>query len=525
VTDLATKSESDGSTEASSTMGETGLEPATTATAVLDAPASAALPAGDAALATQAFDTGSGASGTSGTGTGPVQWAPAEPAPRKKRLWLWIGAPVAVLTAGAVAASLVLIAPGTAVAGVPVGFMTAGAATDAITQRLADTTLVLGAGGPSITGAELGATVDAAAIAEEAFADRPMWNIGQWGGDPIDAQVTVDAATATAALRAALPADYVDPVGASVAFDGTSFVVTPAVAGTGIDVDAITTALHDAFVAGETSVTIDPTPSSIDAVATTDAAQAIADSANAMLATVGFYVGDERTVPVDAATAASWITITADDAGTFSLTADASKIQPVVDTLQPLVDRAAANGTVITNSDGTVLETTVAGADGRVLGDTSTVAQDFANQLADGNSAFALPVEVTPAVTTTLARVLEVDLSEQRLYLKENDVVVDSWLISSGESRSPTITGHYRVNSHYRVQTMSSTSATDPYWNYEVPNIEWIMYFNGSQAFHGVYWHNNFGTAMSHGCVGMPNYRAKQIYDWAPNGADVWIHA
>ena len=153
------------------------------------------------------------------------------------------------------------------------------------------------------------------------------------------------------------------------------------------------------------------------------------------------------------------------------------------------------------------------------------MANDFANQLASGNGAYALPVEVTPAVTTTLQRLLEVDLSEQRLYLKENGNVVDSWAISSGESRSPTITGHYRVNSHYRVQTMSSTSATDPYWNYEVPNIEWIMYFNGSQAFHGVYWHNNFGTPMSHGCVGMPNSRAKQIYDWSPNGVDVWIHA
>jgi lipoprotein-anchoring transpeptidase ErfK/SrfK len=39
-----------------------------------------------------------------------------------------------------------------------------------------------------------------------------------------------------------------------------------------------------------------------------------------------------------------------------------------------------------------------------------------------------------------------------------------------------------------------------------------------------VYWHNNFGTPQSHGCVGMPNYRAKQIYDWSPTGVDVWIH-
>jgi len=522
VTDLATKSGADGTSDTSSlalgggTAAESGAATAAT-TAVLDAPASG-IPASGAP------DSGIPASGIPASGA-PAQWAPADPAPKKRRLWLWIGVPVALVTAGAVAASLVLIAPGTAVAGVPVGLMTAGAATDAIDQRLAETTIVLGEGGPTVTGAELGASVDAQALAESAFGDRPMWNVTQWFGDPVDADVTVDAAQADAALRAALPADFSEPVGATVAFDGTSYVVTPAVAGTGVDLDAITAALHDAFVAGTPSVTVDPTPTPVEAAATTEAAQAAADGANAMLSTVGFYVGDERTVPVDAATAASWLTITADAAGTFSIVADAAKIQPVVDTLAPLIDRSPVDGTVITNSDGTVLETTVPGADGRVLGDTSGVAQDFATQLASGNGVYALPVEVTPAVTTTLARLLEVDLSEQRLYLKENGAVVDSWLISSGQSKSPTTEGRFRVNSHYRVQTMSSTSSTDPYWNYEVPNIEWIMYFNGSQAFHGVYWHNDFGTPQSHGCVGMPNYRAQQIYNWAPNGVDVWIHA
>ncbi|MFT3798273.1 L,D-transpeptidase family protein [Microbacterium sp.] len=455
----------------------------------------------------------------------PVQWAPSEPAPKKKRLWLWIGVPVAVVTAGAVAASLVLIAPGTSVAGVPVGLLTEGAATDAVAQQLAATTVVLGEGGPSVTAAELGATLDAGALASAAFDQRPMWNLTQWFGDPVSAPVTLDADTATAALRDALPGSYLDPVAATVAFDGTAYTVTPAVAGHGIDLDVVTAALNTAFAAGEESTTIDVVTSPVASPATTEKAQAAADEANAMLANIGFYVGDERTVPVDAATAASWLTITADAKGGYEITADAAKIQPVVDTLQPLVDRAAANGTVITNSDGTVLETTIPGADGRVLGDTSEVATEFAAQLASGNGVYTLPVEVTPAVTTTLQRLLEVDLSEQRLYLKENGAVVDSWYISSGESRSPTETGHYRVNSHYRVQTMTSTSSTDAYWNYDVPNVEWIMYFNGSQAFHGVYWHNNFGTAMSHGCVGMPNYRAEQIYTWAPTGTDVWIHA
>ena len=458
----------------------------------------------------------------------PVEWAPTEPPRRKRRLWLWIGVPALVVAAGAVAASLVLIAPGTSVAGVGVGFLTPGAATDAIEQRLADTTVDLGSA--EMTGADLGASVDARALADAAFASRPMWNLGQWFGAPIDADITVDADAATAALRAALPSAYTDPTPAAVTFDGAAYVVTPAVAGEGIDLDAVTTQLHDAFVAGRPTVAIDAEPAPVEAEATTAEAQAAADQANAMLASIGFYVGDERTVPVDAATAASWLTIAPDASGAFTVTADPAKIQSAVDGLASLVDRAPANGIVVTNSSGTVLRTTVPGADGRTLGDTSSIAQDFSAQLASGNANFALPVTVTPATMTTQQRLLEVDLSEQRLYLKENGNVVDSWLISSGKDTptqySPTETGHYRVNSHYDVQTMSSGAGKNGtgYWDYEVENIQWIMYFNGSQAFHGVYWHNNFGHKMSHGCVGMPNSRAKQIYEWAPNGADVWIH-
>ena len=494
MTDLATKPDAEGASDPSSSA-QTEASTATP-TAVLDASAQP-----------------------------PVQWAPAEPAAKKKRrLWLWIGVPVAIVAAGAVAASLVLIAPGTSVAGVPVGLQTAGAVTDAINQRLAQTTLVLGEGGPAVTGADLGASVDAQALVDSAFADRPMWNVTQWFGEPIDAAVTLDEKKATAALRTALPSAYTEPTAATVAFNGTAFAVTPATAGTGIDLDALRGELHDAFASGAASTTVTVRESSIDPTADTASAQKAADSANAMLANAGFYVGDERTVPIDAATAASWLTVSTSANGAFSVTADPAKIQPSVDALASAVNRAPVNGAVVTDAEGTVLETTTPGADGRTLGDVSTVASDYAKQLSQGNAAYQLPVQVTPATMTTSARMVEVNLSEQTLYMKENGAVIDSWPISSGIAESPTTVGHFTVQSHHDVQTMTSTSATDSYWNYDVPNVQWIMYYYGGEALHGVYWHNDFGNPRSHGCVGMPNYRAKEIYDWLPNGGDVWIH-
>lgn len=144
----------------------------------------------------------------------------------------------------------------------------------------------------------------------------------------------------------------------------------------------------------------------------------MAKTANAMLKNLGFYVGDERTVPISAKTAASWLTIASDSAGSFAITADPVKIQKAVDGLKEQIDRKAADSTVITNSDDEVIRTVIAGGDGRELGDTSGVAQGFADQLATGNGVYALPVKVTPATETKLQRLLEVDLGEQRLYLR-----------------------------------------------------------------------------------------------------------
>lgn len=454
-----------------------------------------------------------------------VAWAPAEPEPRRRHLGLWIGIPAGVALIGLVASSLVLIAPGTAVAGTPVGFHTAGAATDAISQRLAETAVTIGEGGPTLTGADLGARVDASALAAQAFDERPLWNVGQWFGDPVVADVTLDPEVATAALRAAAPELFTDPVDATIAFDGEAYAVTPAEPGAGVDIAALEAALEESFAAGETSLTVTPAASTVEAAATTETAEGTASALNAMLAKIGFYVDDERTVPVSAATAAEWLTVASDASGGFQISADAAKIQAVVDTLKDKVDQDPVNGSVIVNSAGTVLATPVAGQDGRVLGDTEGVANAFADQLAAGDPVFQLPVEVTAHTMAESVRLLEVDLSEQRLYVKENGAVVDSWPISSGLDISPTHQGRFAINWHVRSQTMRATDPDNPYWNYEVPNVEWVMYFNGDQAFHGIYWHNNFGNQMSHGCVGMPNYRAQQIYNWAPDGVEVWIHA
>ena len=59
---------------------------------------------------------------------------------------------------------------------------------------------------------------------------------------------------------------------------------------------------------------------------------------------------------------------------------------------------------------------------------------------------------------------------------------------------------------------------------YDLPNVPWTMFFYQGYAIHGTYWHTNFGTRMSHGCVNMPLGAAEFTYAWAPIGTEVWVH-
>ncbi|WP_127476840.1 L,D-transpeptidase [Microbacterium sulfonylureivorans] len=507
--------------------GTTVLDATPTAvaeTAVLTAPADTAVAAGASPAPGADAPVGGGPDSPS------FAWAPLEPKPEKSRKALWIGLGAGVAVIAIAVASVTLIAPGTSIGGVPVGFLPVAAATDAVQQRLATTTIVLtGEGGDAeLTGADLGASVDADGLVADAYAANPLWNVTAWFPASVDAPVRIDQEAATSALRAAAPDLYTDAVDATLAFDATSatYVTTPAEPGTGIDVDAVRAALQEAFASGETRVELETTVAPVEASTPTYVAEASAERLNGILTTAGFYVGSERTVPVSRAVAASWLTVTPGERGTFDIEADATAIDEIVATLPKAVDRELVDAKVITDSGGEVLSELTAGVSGRELGDTSGIADEFAAQLAAGDARYELPVEETEFATTALERRIEVDLSAQTTYLFENDKVIASYAISSGLPATPTHTGSFRIFAHVSMQDMGALCYNPEAQNsYCTENVPWITYFNGDQGFHGTYWHNNFGNQMSHGCVNMPIDVAKFVYDWAPTGTEVYVHA
>ena len=115
---------------------------------------------------------------------------------------------------------------------------------------------------------------------------------------------------------------------------------------------------------------------------------------------------------------------------------------------------------------------------------------------------------------------IEVDLTRQRTYAFEGDKLVHDFIISSGKwDRTPT--GTFYIWTKISSQKMSGGSKELGTYYY-LPNVPYIMFFYNDKvakhigySFHGTYWHENFGTPQSHGCINMKTPEAKILFEWA----------
>jgi lipoprotein-anchoring transpeptidase ErfK/SrfK len=112
---------------------------------------------------------------------------------------------------------------------------------------------------------------------------------------------------------------------------------------------------------------------------------------------------------------------------------------------------------------------------------------------------------------------IDVNLTEQTLTAYVGEQAVFHTVVSTGTRRTPTVVGTYRVYSKYVSTPMSGPG-------YYLPNVPHTMFFYRGYSIHGTYWHDNFGTPMSHGCVNLTKADAKWLFEWTPMGTKVVTH-
>jgi len=122
-------------------------------------------------------------------------------------------------------------------------------------------------------------------------------------------------------------------------------------------------------------------------------------------------------------------------------------------------------------------------------------------------------------------KIIEIDLSKQKLYTYFKGLPVTEKIVSTGRWQFPTPEGNFRIYAKVPSTTMTGYYGEDHPENYELPDVPHVMPFYKDYAIHGAYWHFNFGTRVSHGCVNLKLPDAQEIYEWTDVGVPVNIYS
>lgn len=122
---------------------------------------------------------------------------------------------------------------------------------------------------------------------------------------------------------------------------------------------------------------------------------------------------------------------------------------------------------------------------------------------------------------------INVDLSEQKMYIKLGDVVIKSFRVSTGKAATPTPSGNFSIQFKQEVRVASSKP------HYIMPKF--MQFKKGGYGIHalpslandrGVFWRealNHIGSPRSHGCIRLLPEDAEFTFNFADVGTPVKV--
>jgi hypothetical protein len=137
-----------------------------------------------------------------------------------------------------------------------------------------------------------------------------------------------------------------------------------------------------------------------------------------------------------------------------------------------------------------------------------------------------IPLEQQAPISPNVSdKRIEVNLTTQSLIAYEGDTEVLKTTISSGILNGPrgadglstkTPQGEFRILDKMPNKHMGNGNLFADADDYELPGVPWTLFFTAQgHAFHGTYWHENFGVPMSRGCINMRTDEAQWLFRWA----------
>jgi lipoprotein-anchoring transpeptidase ErfK/SrfK len=130
---------------------------------------------------------------------------------------------------------------------------------------------------------------------------------------------------------------------------------------------------------------------------------------------------------------------------------------------------------------------------------------------------------ISPDVPPDEKRIV-VSIENQNVTAFEGDTPVFQTIASTGvHTDGPTINGiptdtplgRFYIGNKMPSRHMGDGTTNSDVYAYELPGVPWNLFFvSTGVAFHGAYWHDNFGYRMSAGCVNLRPKDAKWLYRW-----------
>ncbi|MBK8258345.1 MAG: L,D-transpeptidase [Polyangiaceae bacterium] len=123
-----------------------------------------------------------------------------------------------------------------------------------------------------------------------------------------------------------------------------------------------------------------------------------------------------------------------------------------------------------------------------------------------------------PAWATAGRKWVDVSILKQSLVAYEGEKPVYVTLVSTGadgigdpKKTHSTIQGAFLIHTKHVTVTMDGDTAGD---EFDFRDVPFVQYFTEGFALHAAYWHDEFGTPRSHGCVNLAPIDAAWLFGW-----------
>lgn len=381
------------------------------------------------------------------------------------------------------------------------------------------------------THADVGLKFDTDKVANEALSLHRtggiLDRIKVWERQSLSLEPRIDSKVLASYIKKEIKSSSSAPVNAKITFDSKigKFVTQKDKDGSGVLAEKAANALKDSASRGESAKIDVPTqaiPADIQAEALVDDLQ----TANSYLASDIMISISGTNIRPSQSDKASWLKLKLNDKKHYTTEVREDLIkQYVANVVGPYHQDTKEQISIKDKKTGktTVLQ---AGTNGRSVTNqaeiTANLTSAFSEKQAYSGEAKIADTKFKNKDLNSFSKWALVILSQQRLTAYEYAKPVKSFTISSGVPQYPSDVGVFKVWYKTAVQTMTGGSLVGGDY-YSLPNVHWNTYYNGDEAVHEAYWHNNFGTPMSHGCLNSRLADAKWFYDFAPIGTTVVV--